>query len=169
MTAYCRACAAPTSRQRLLELTLFSLAALGQGNSPILREELIISLAEKYKKPVGAVLLSWNVQRGVSVVPKSSNPDRMNQNLGALALQFTSHTFISLVTFPLIDIFPLSTSDASAISSLVKTSALTKGKELSLCQYGPGAAKRGYICGWSMEEMGWDYDLAAWDAEGWKA
>lgn len=82
LTAYCRALSL-SLLLRLSTLTYLSLTALGQGNSPILREELILSLAEKYKKPVGAVLLSWNVQRGVSVVPKSSNPERMKQNLGA--------------------------------------------------------------------------------------
>lgn len=81
------------------------------------------------------------------------------------------HTFFytTLTALPITDIFPLSPSDLSAISSLVQTSESLKGRELSLCQYGPGASKRGYICGWSMEEMGWDYDLAAWDGEGWKA
>lgn len=40
-------------------------------------------IAAKHGKTTGQVLLSWSIQRGGwSVVPKSSNPGRMAQNLG---------------------------------------------------------------------------------------
>lgn len=60
----------------------FFRTAMGQYNSPILKEPLVQRLADKYGKQPGSILLSWGVQRGFSVVPKSSNPDRLRQNRG---------------------------------------------------------------------------------------
>ncbi|KAM0750837.1 aldo/keto reductase [Meredithblackwellia eburnea MCA 4105] len=105
---------------------------LGQYNSPILKEPSVLKIAEKYKKSAGQVLLSWSIQRGNwSVVPKSSNPTRMAQNL---------------------DIFTLTGEEQQLISNLHKE----EGKYKSLCIYGGGGVQNGVIHGWTMAEMGWD-------------
>jgi glycerol 2-dehydrogenase (NADP+) len=54
---------------------------LGQYNSPLLKDETILAVAEKIRCSPAQVLLSWAVQRGTAVVPKSSNPQRMKDNL----------------------------------------------------------------------------------------
>ena len=61
-------------------------SALGRPSadkpSPLLIDELVVKLSEKYNKTPAAVLLSWIAQRGNwSVVPKSANPERMKANL----------------------------------------------------------------------------------------
>lgn len=53
--------------------------------SPIMRgkvfsNELIIELAEKYKKTIAQIVLKWHVQRGVIPIPKSSNEGRIKEN-----------------------------------------------------------------------------------------
>ncbi len=53
--------------------------------SPIMRgavlsKELMVSLAEKYKKTVAEVILKWHIQRGVIPIPKSSNEGRIKEN-----------------------------------------------------------------------------------------
>lgn len=55
--------------------------------SPIMRgrlfsNELIIGLSEKYKKTIAQIILRWHIQRGVIPIPKSSNEERIKENLG---------------------------------------------------------------------------------------
>lgn len=52
-----------------------------QGGQGIFTNPVFIELAEKYQKTVGQIILRWHVQRGVVVIPKSTNPERMKQNL----------------------------------------------------------------------------------------
>ena len=48
----------------------------GMFDEPILKE-----IAEKYDKTVAQVILRWNVQQGVIVIPKSVHRERMRENL----------------------------------------------------------------------------------------
>lgn len=48
----------------------------GMFDEPILKE-----IAEKYNKTVAQVILRWNVQQGVIVIPKSVHRERMQENL----------------------------------------------------------------------------------------
>lgn len=43
--------------------------------------QTIKSIASKHKKSLAQVLLRWATQRGIAVIPKSNNPDRLAQNL----------------------------------------------------------------------------------------
>lgn len=61
---------------------------VGQGNSPILKEDVIKQIAEKHNAAPGQIILSWNVQRGISVVPKSANAGRQKENLSASMQSF---------------------------------------------------------------------------------
>lgn len=45
---------------------------------------LINSLAAKYKKTNGQILLRWATQRGLCVIPKSNKKERMAENLDVL-------------------------------------------------------------------------------------
>lgn len=62
--------------------------------SPIMRgkvfsNEIIISLAEKYKKTIAQIILRWHVQRGVIPIPKSSNEERIKENLDIFDFQLS--------------------------------------------------------------------------------
>ena len=46
----------------------------------LLKDEIIVELAKKYSATPGQILLSWGVQRGTSVIPKSENEDRLQNN-----------------------------------------------------------------------------------------
>lgn len=48
----------------------------GMFDEPILKE-----IAEKYNKTVPQIILRWNVQQGVIVIPKSVHRERMQENL----------------------------------------------------------------------------------------
>lgn len=47
---------------------------------PMLEDELLISIGKKYKKSSAQVALRFNVQRGVVVIPKSFNLERIKHN-----------------------------------------------------------------------------------------
>jgi methylglyoxal/glyoxal reductase len=45
-----------------------------------LKEKKVVELAEKYHKTPAQLILRWNLQHGVSTIPKSSNPKRLREN-----------------------------------------------------------------------------------------
>ena len=47
----------------------------------IFSNKIVIALAEKYKKTIAEIVLRWHIQRGVIPIPKSSNEDRIKENL----------------------------------------------------------------------------------------
>lgn len=49
--------------------------------SPLLTDETIVEIADKRGVDVGQVILSWMVQHGIVVVPKSENPERIKKNI----------------------------------------------------------------------------------------
>jgi diketogulonate reductase-like aldo/keto reductase len=50
-------------------------------NGNVLKEPVIISIAEKLGKTPAQVALRWNIQMGHSVLPKSTNEERIKQTL----------------------------------------------------------------------------------------
>lgn len=63
--------------------------------SPIMRgklfsNELMIGLAEKYKKTIAQIILRWHVQRGVIPIPKSSNEERIKENLNIFDFELSN-------------------------------------------------------------------------------
>lgn len=56
-------------------------APLGEGNADLLNDPLITSLAHKYHKNAGQIILRFEIQEGVVVFPKSVHDDRIKSNL----------------------------------------------------------------------------------------
>ncbi|KIM99146.1 hypothetical protein OIDMADRAFT_56311 [Oidiodendron maius Zn] len=59
---------------------------LGSTSSPLLGDPDIGALAEKYKVSPATVLISYQVNRGCIVLPKSVTPARIEQNLTAIPI-----------------------------------------------------------------------------------
>ena len=51
-----------------------------EGKFGIFQNEILTEIAKKYNKTTAQVILRWNVQRGVVVIPKSVKKERMEQN-----------------------------------------------------------------------------------------
>lgn len=47
----------------------------------VLEHPVVVGIAKSHGKSPAQVVLRWGVQRGTSVIPKSSNPDRLRENL----------------------------------------------------------------------------------------
>jgi len=56
-------------------------APFGSGATGVVKDPMIQELAAKYKKGPGQVVLRWLVQQGIVALPKSSNLERMRENL----------------------------------------------------------------------------------------
>jgi methylglyoxal/glyoxal reductase len=52
-----------------------------------LQHPLLIELAEKYHKTAAQIVLRWDIQHGVSAVPKSADKERQQQNLDIFDFQ----------------------------------------------------------------------------------
>ncbi|XP_038444845.1 aldo-keto reductase family 1 member D1-like [Canis lupus familiaris] len=50
------------------------------SSPPLLKDELLNALGKKYKKTAAQIVLRFNIQRGVVVIPKSFNPERIKEN-----------------------------------------------------------------------------------------
>jgi len=55
-----------------------------EGKNNIFQNELLVTLAEKYKKSVAQVILRWLTQRGVIVIPKSVRKERIAEDMDAI-------------------------------------------------------------------------------------
>ena len=89
-----------------------------EKNLDLLNEPIIKQLSEKYKKTPGQIVLNWHIHLGNVVIPGTSNPNRMKENLGALefkmeendyqlicSLKSKAHRFCDGKSFYGIDIF----------------------------------------------------------------
>lgn len=52
-----------------------------EGNHGIFADEKLAAIGKKYGKSNAQVVLRWNIQRGVVVIPKSVHKNRMEENI----------------------------------------------------------------------------------------
>ena len=63
-------------RQRHIQLQAYTPLTKGKK----LNHDLIVRLANKYGKSSAQIILRWDVQKGISAIPKSANPKRIKEN-----------------------------------------------------------------------------------------
>lgn len=54
---------------------------LAEGKHGIFTDPELVEIGKKYGKSAAQVVLRWNAQRGVSIIPKSVHVERMEQNI----------------------------------------------------------------------------------------
>lgn len=64
-------------------------ASLAEGNHGIFTDPELVAIGEKYGKSAAQVVLRWNVQRDVSIIPKSVHVERMEQNIDIWDFELT--------------------------------------------------------------------------------
>jgi len=63
-------------------------AAFKKDDEPVpLQDPRVLSVAKKHNVTPGQVLIAWAIERGTSVIPKSSDPKRLRQNFAAAELK----------------------------------------------------------------------------------
>jgi len=64
-------------------------APLGQGNADLFKEDILVHLSEKYNKNVGQIILKFEVQEGMIVLPKSVTSSRIESNIQLFDFELT--------------------------------------------------------------------------------
>lgn len=65
-------------------------APLGGGRYAPFENETLKAIAEAHGKSIGQVMLRWNVQRGVVIIPKSTHENRIRENLDIWDFELTA-------------------------------------------------------------------------------
>ena len=71
-------------------------APLGGGRYSPFDNEMLKSIAAVHNKTVGQVILRWNVQRGVVVIPKSTHLERIEENFNIWDFSLTQEEMDSI-------------------------------------------------------------------------
>lgn len=53
----------------------------GAGINNVLKDKTLTALAEKYRRSVAQVILRWNIQQDILVIPRSTNPAHITENI----------------------------------------------------------------------------------------
>lgn len=73
-----------------------SWSPIGGEGAAVREEPLVLELAEKYGKTPVQVVLRWHLDLGLAVVPKSSNPERLEQNLDVFGFELEPDDLMAL-------------------------------------------------------------------------
>src|SRR5208282_203507 len=75
-----------------------SWASFAEGRNNIFQNQLLLSIARKYGKSVGQVILRWLIQRGVAVIPKSIHKERIIENFSVFDFELSPEDMDTIVT-----------------------------------------------------------------------
>lgn len=71
-------------------------APFGEGRGGLFENPVLTAIGEKYGKTSAQVMLRWNIQRGVSVLPKSTHIERMEQNFNVFDFALTEEDMAAI-------------------------------------------------------------------------
>jgi len=93
-------CQQIASHKFLLEnnVQIESWGPFAEGRNDIFQNELLLSIAEKYKKSVAQIILRWLTQRGVVVIPKSVRKERIAENFNIFDFELSSENMDAIVS-----------------------------------------------------------------------
>lgn len=69
-----------------------------EGKNNIFENELLLAIAEKYKKTVAQVILRWLTQRGVVVIPKSVRKERIVENFNIFDFELSPEDMNAIIS-----------------------------------------------------------------------
>ncbi len=74
-------------------IALQAWAPLARGS---FEQEIVQRLSSRYGCTPAQLVLAWNLSKGISVIPKSANPMRIKENMGALTLRLAPEDIAEL-------------------------------------------------------------------------
>ena len=70
-------------------ITLEAWAPFGEGRGGTFEDETLVRIGRQYGKTPAQVMLRWNIERGVVVIPKSTHVERMKENFDVFDFQLS--------------------------------------------------------------------------------
>ena len=87
--------------QKFLEenkVRIESWGPFAEGKNDLFRNELLLSIGNKYKKSVAQVVLRWLIQRGIIAIPKSVRKERIQENFNIFDFELTAEDMQAMTT-----------------------------------------------------------------------
>ncbi|CCH43137.1 NADPH-dependent D-xylose reductase [Wickerhamomyces ciferrii] len=120
---------------------------LAKSTPPLFENDTILNIAKKHGKTPSQILLRWATQRGIAVIPKSSNPERLLQNLT-------------------VEDFDLTEGELKEISGLDKNLRFNDPYTWSGSGYKRLEKSRSHRIAWLLEELNLEYTLKLYHRAG---
>uniref|UniRef100_A0A2N9G9I5 NADP-dependent oxidoreductase domain-containing protein n=1 Tax=Fagus sylvatica TaxID=28930 RepID=A0A2N9G9I5_FAGSY len=79
-----------------IHVTAYSPLGSSEGGRDLIHDQTVERIARKLNKSPGQVLVRWVIQGGTSVIPKSSNPDRIKENIKVFGWKIPEQDFTAL-------------------------------------------------------------------------
>lgn len=73
-------------------------APFGEGRGGLFTDKTIAGIAKKYNKSVAQVILRWEIQRDIVVIPKSVHIERMGENFNIFDFELTKSDMKTIAT-----------------------------------------------------------------------
>lgn len=73
-------------------------APFGEGRGGLFTDKTIAEIAKKYNKSVAQVILRWEIQRDIVVIPKSVHIERMRENFNVFDFELTKSDMKTIAT-----------------------------------------------------------------------
>lgn len=103
-------------------------APFGEGRGNMFTNPVLQKLGDKYNKTVAQVILRWQLQRGIVVIPKSTHKERMAQNLDVFDFKLTSEDMQAIAALDTKTSSFFSHQDPAIVEWFVKMEEERKGK-----------------------------------------
>lgn len=103
-------------------------APFGEGRGNMFTNPVLQKLGDKYNKTVAQVILRWQLQRGIVVIPKSTHKERMAQNLDVFDFTLTNEDMQAIAALDTKTSSFFSHQDHAMVEWFVKMVEERKGK-----------------------------------------
>lgn len=103
-------------------------APFGEGRGNMFTNPVLQKLGDKYNKTVAQVILRWQLQRGIVVIPKSTHKERMAQNLDVFDFMLTNEDMQAIAALDTKTSSFFSHQDPAMVEWFVKMVEERKGK-----------------------------------------
>ncbi|KAH1045211.1 Aldose reductase [Glycine soja] len=87
-------------KKKAIHVTAYSPLGSSDGGRDLINDQKVDRIANKMNKNPGQVLVKWAIQRGTSVIPKSTKPDRIMENVSVFNWELPERDFKTLSNMP---------------------------------------------------------------------